>query len=339
MKQLRGIAGLMAAVILAALAWSCGGADSFRILGTIEGLGTQNLQVVYFGDGAVRTMRSTAVDGKFSIEGRSRDYTVVDVFTSTRSLVASFIVKNGDHIECKLELNNPVAKEIKGSKPAVELMKWIGENEQALSGGQANAVNDAVRKYIGANSENVVSSVLLTRYFDARGREREADSLLRSILQKARIGWLTDGFRDGLVYNVDSVLPRLADSLWFVGTENRRIYADPGSRRATLLYFTSPDRTRQSGNDNLLRRTADEYKKDKRAVFFEIDDINGGAEGWQQTVTNDSLPWERVWNPAVSSTMALPARPWVIVADSLGQIQYSGQDLNGAVNKVRLLCL
>lgn len=329
----------MLVMLLAALMWSCGGGDSFRILGEIEGLGTQNLQVVYFSEGAVKTQRSTAVDGKFSIEGRSRDYTLVDVFTSTRSLVASFIVKDGDHVECKLELNNPVAKEIKGGKAAVELMRWIGENQEALASGQVDGVNEAVTKYVNANSENVVSSVLLTRYFDARGREREADSLLRSISQKARIGWLTDGFRDGLVYAPDGELPRLEDSLWLVGRDNRRIYVDPKSRRATLLYFTSASRERVGGNDNLLQRTVDEYKKDKRAAFFEVDDINRGVDNWQDAVKTDSLAWERVWNPAVSSTLALPSRPWVIVADSLGQIQYSGQDLYGAVNKVRLLCL
>ena len=59
MKVLRGIAWLVP-TLLAVLLWNCGGADSFRIMGEIDGLGTQNLQVVYYGDGAFRSMRSTA---------------------------------------------------------------------------------------------------------------------------------------------------------------------------------------------------------------------------------------------------------------------------------------
>lgn len=344
---------LIVSIAAVALLWSCGGSDSFRIMGVIEGLGTQNLQVVYFGDGSIKTMRSTAVDGKFSIEGSSRDYTVVDVFTSTRSLVASFVVKNGDHVECALELNNPEAKMIKGSKPSVELMRWIGDNRQAIEAGQTDAVNRSVAAFIGENGENVVSSVLLTRYFDARGREREADSLLRSITQKARMSSLTESYRDGLVFSVDSGLPALADSLWFVGADRRRIDVDPTKHKATFLYFTPQAGARIGSNDNLLKKLTEEVaekdkgkekdkdkdKKKKTISVLEIDDINAGIEIWKKEVENDSLPWERVWHPGVSATTALPSRPWVIVADSLGQIRYSGSDFYAGISKARELCL
>lgn len=339
---------LIVSLAAVALLWSCGSSDSFRIMGVIEGLGTQNLQVIYYGEGAFRTMRSTAVDGKFSIEGSSRDYTVVDVFTSTRSLVASFIVKNGDHVECTLELNNPVAKGIKGSKPAVELMRWIGDNRDALDAGRTESVNRAVSDFIGENSDNVVSSVLLTRYFDARGREREADSLLRSIAQKARITSLTESYRDGLVFDVDSGLPALGDSLWFVGTDRRRVDVALSDHKATMLYFTSPTGQRVGSNDKLLKdlvgdQDKDKAKdkgKDKKGIsVLEIDDINAGVEAWQKEVERDSLPWERVWHPGVSSTMALPTRPWVVVADSLGRVVYSGPDFFMGVNKIKELCL
>lgn len=337
MKVLRGIAWLVP-TLLAVLLWNCGGADSFRIMGEIDGLGTQNLQVVYYGDGAFRSMRSTAVDGKFSIEGSSRDYTVVDVFTSTRSHIASCIVKNGDHVECALELNNPVPKKIKGGDAAVELMRWIGENERMISSGQTEQLNAAVADFIGKNSDNVVSSVLLTRYFDARGREQEADSLLRSISQRARITSLTEGYRDGLVYNADSVLPTLGDSLWFVGVDRKIVYAAPHSRRATLLYFSNPSGARVGSNDKLLHNLINEHKTDGKVSVIEINDVDN-ADDWEQTVKNDSLPWERVWHPGVSSTLALPSRPWVIVADSLGRIRYNGADFFGAVGKVSELCL
>ena len=338
MKALRGIVGFVA-LFLAILSWNCGGSDTFRIIGVVEGLGTQNLQVVYYGDGSFHSLRSTAIDGKFTIEGSSRDYTVVDVFTSARSLIATFIVKNGENIECKYELNDVVAKEIKGSKPAVELVKWIAENLPAIESGQNETINRSVEKFIGENSENVVSSVLLTRYFDPRGREREADSLLRSISLKARISTLTESFRDGLVYNADTVTPMLADSLWFVGTESRKIYANPTQQHVTVLYFTTPDGRRVSANDNFLRRLLEEQKKEGDIAIFEINDINEGEENWQQTVERDSLPWERVWHPGVSSTMALPTRPWVVVADSVGQIIYSGSDFIMGINKAKELCL
>ena len=72
MKVLNTIkkSGMMLTVVVGGLLMtvSCGGKQPYKIDGTVEGLGTQNLTIIYHGGTPLREMTINAVNSAFHIE-------------------------------------------------------------------------------------------------------------------------------------------------------------------------------------------------------------------------------------------------------------------------------
>ena len=97
MKQ---IAHLWLALMAAWMLTSCS-SDNFKIDGKIEGLGTQNVHVVYNGDeGAVDAIMPTH-DDELRIKCHSSEMTVVSLIDMRGVLLARFAAQNGDEISIR----------------------------------------------------------------------------------------------------------------------------------------------------------------------------------------------------------------------------------------------
>ena len=75
--------------------WACGDDDRFRVEGGVDGLGTRGLQLMYESGNGLHTETIQAIDGKFSAEGASKDYTLAHLTTTDGRLIARMLVRNG----------------------------------------------------------------------------------------------------------------------------------------------------------------------------------------------------------------------------------------------------
>ena len=126
MKQLK----LIVILLTTAMMFAACSSDSFRLEARIEGLGTQNVQIVYATSDGVQSDWVTANDDRLSYEGFAPELTVLQVLDSDNRLIARMAVKNGDKLKFRGTLTDPMGIEFKGSDASEEWSKFIKENKE-----------------------------------------------------------------------------------------------------------------------------------------------------------------------------------------------------------------
>ncbi len=324
------IYAIISTVIITLLCCSCGDNDDFRVLGTIENLGTQNLRVAYANESAVVMVRTTAIDGKFSFTGKAPKETMLEIFTTDRAPLGVLVVKNGQSLDVKIDRTNPYNITVSGNKASEEISKFMRDNSETLSTGTPAQINAIVARYAESHTNSIASTILLLRQFDTYGHEAEADSLFRLIEPKARPDYLVAGvtavLESQLKYNSDQ--PVQATSLF---TEGDSLMAyNPALSSASLLTFT---RERTDSLTQTLRNLAAKHKK-KRLQIVDIA-LNPDTATWHNAIKADSAKWIHAWvpgalaNPALNQ-LRLPRLPYYIVADSTGRQIYRGASITQA---------
>lgn len=315
--------------VICILLTACGGGDTFRVTGEIPDLGTQNLNIVYYGDGAFRNIRSPLVDGKFMFDGKSRDLTAVYIFSSRYSLLGIVVAQNGDNISARFDINNPSQTVIKGNKPSELLSQWLSSNAELLASGESGAINASVKAFVEKNRTNIASTVLLMNYYNTTENFESADSLLKIIENKARPSYLAEGWINMLELAADSSTVTLSQGLEFFTIEDS-LMSLPVSGKTLFLYLPS-NNLRDSRTDVKLKERYDYVKKDSLKVgVFEIDRAVTDTAQWKKTVRNDSLPWPRIWHPFNYLKLPLQQESSFLVADTAGNIIYNGSDMFAA---------
>lgn len=319
--------------IVSVLFSSCGDNDDFRVLGTIENLGTQNLRVAYANETSVVTLTTTAIDGKFSFTGKAPRETMLELFTTDRAPLGVMVVKNGQSLDVKIDRAHPYDVTITGNKASEEISAFMRDNSTTLADGTAEQINAAVARYVTAHPRSIASTVLLLREFDIYGHEAEADSLFRLIDSKARPDYLTAGItaliENRLKYTLDQPVENM--NLY---TEGDSVMAfNPSRNRASLLTFTQMSMQRTDSLTSVLRRLSTDYKK-KRLQIIDISLQKDTAE-WHNAIRNDSARWIHAWVPGglanrALSQLRLPRIPYYIVTDSTGHQIYRGESINKA---------
>lgn len=322
---------------LAVLAVACGDDTEFRIAGEVQGLGTRAVNMLYVADGSVRSVSTAAIDGKFDLRGNSSDYTMVELFVGAKGNVplARMLVKNGQTLHCKLDIENPSENEIKGNKPSEQWCRFVRDNAAVLYDGTPGMVNSAVKKYVESNPDNIVSSLLMLTSYNSVNNESRADSLFAVIAPEARPAKLVDDYRLLLSYNNSAALNAKVRSftLYSAGDSLERYSAYKSAY--SLLYFT--DGTKRSDTIvRQIRRPYDDYTR-RRFRVVEVSFAPDSA-AWKRA-SADSLGWTRVWAPggvAHSSFDALniPRVPFYILADSTGAQVYRGSELRQAMDSL-----
>lgn len=327
---LKGILLKTLALLALAAVWSCGGDNSFRVTGTIEGIGTQNLNVVYYGDGAVRTMRTAVVDSKFMFDGKSRDWTVVYIFTNSRALIGRVIMRDGESAQVKFEPGNTAAIELKGNKPSEQLARWMRTNSALIDSLDHRALNEAVKTFVERNTDNVAAAAILTGFYSRELNPAEADSLYRLIDARYRLPQMTEGWADRLAAAQDTTRLRLPPTVELIDRHDSIV--ELNTRAGTLLIYAPADLERNKDIDKLLQAAAYKIKADTlNTRIIEIDRYVADTLQWKRSVDADSLPWTRLWHPVNSHIFPVATPRALIVADSTGRIVYNGDDLSAAL--------
>ncbi len=316
----------------------CGDDSQFRVTGTVDGLGTQNLRIIYYTTTGIKSLTSTAVDGKFNFTGNSPAETLVEIFTSDRVPLMRLAVKNGETVEVSIDRTEPYKLTLKGNDVSKRMAGFMRDNSDALTRKDHAAVNSAIAAYIRNNTKDLTSTILLLTEFDATGQETAADSLLQLIDTKARPEFLTENIMAGIAAR-DSVAENssLIPLRLYTAADSMTTYTAGESDYSLLIFTRNADERPDS-----MRRQISRIMENMTGKKLRIADISIAADSaaWhsQPEITTESDGYISAWMPGAIAALplkqlAVTRTPYFIVADSTGAQLYRGQSLAG-VRKV-----
>ena len=345
----RGAAfGVLCTVMAVALA-GCGSGPEFRVAGLVKGLGTQNLQVVYYADGAFQQVSAPAIDGKFSAIGRTDGPTLVWVYNNAGSPVGRFIADRGDALEVEFSVSNPLEVKMKGNDES-ELLAKVNRASQSASGATKAtvadhyALNEAVDRFVRRNSSSAVAAAVLTEYFwlDESSRA-QAVELLELIKADARPENIVRSFSYSLAETefADSLLAARHSPL----RAGLRLISDRGhghdslsvrESRHTLLIFSDEHSRRNDSVSNVVKTLANRAGMKVADISFDGDTVT-----WRRSLGDASSSGPlRFWAPGAAATPGLePLRigrlPFFVLCDSTARILYRGSSASAALRAAR----
>ena len=309
---------------------ACGSDDSFTVLATVDGLGTQNVRAVYRSAGRVNVLPSMALDGKFQFSGNAPQPALIELYTG------SLVVRNGETVEVTYKLNEPGTMSAKGSKISEQIARFRTANAEALNSGNIEAVNKAVEQYVSGNRDNAAAPYIVLTMYDQALDPVMADSLLSMIDPKVRpAGDLVSSYRESLALGLDTLSVFSPLELYTTGDSVTTVA--PRGARGVLLAFSALNA--DEPHDSLVRRlnaVHDSLKKRVRVVELSI---VGDTGVWNAQIDSIKPRYTRCWEPGGISSPALGRiavrrLPWYVAADSTGAIVYAGDELAGAVEKL-----
>lgn len=323
-------------VLLSLGLWGCGGGETFTLAGTVEGLGTQPVKVVYEADGRLQSATVTAIDGKFRYEGVAREPAMVSLFGINNRLIGRAYAANGETVEGEWSIDSPCKVRLKGNGVSERWGRFLTENADSLCGGDAVAANRIVARYIGSHRDDVLSSILLMTAFDASGDAMQADSLMRLLSPEARPDGLTAGYRRMLAAAGADALAQRIMPITLTDTAGDALYYNAGRQSVSLLCFTG------TTADAALTSRMLELRRDwpeKRIGIYEMS-LQPDYDAWRGAARRDSATWPQGWlaggvSHKAIDYLAIPRLPYFIVADSTSRQLYRGTSLDAAISSAK----
>ncbi|MCM1450546.1 MAG: hypothetical protein NC082_09390 [Clostridiales bacterium] len=320
-------------ISVSSLLCACGGADSFQVMVTVEGLGTQNVRAVYNDGVRTNIVPAMAIDGKFQFICSSDVPVAIDLYTRSLARIGSVVAVNGDNVEASFTMNEPGTMNIKGNDISEQLSEFYRKNATIINEGNGEVINKAIADFVGRNSGNPVSLFLILSLFDTSVHPELADSLLTVIdYDRRNLGEMVAGYKALLDIHPDSVNRFLPISLYTIGDSMTTIRPIDG--KGVLLAIT--DAVGFGTPDSLIARFNNIQSR-----------LKGVARVTHFTVANDSVAWAnaghdvkpkftRCWDPmgvAIPEFACLSINrvPWYVSADSTGVIIYRGDNEEMAI--------
>ncbi len=323
--------------LLAFLVSACGDDTQFRITGLVNGLGTRYITMIYTTPTGIVSERCAAIDGKIELIGNSREYTIAELYVSPQYPVGRLLVKNGETVKCRFELDDPYNIEVSGSKPSSQWAEWITSNASLLRDSTSMQINAAIARYVTEHPDRIVSTALLLTTFNSVDNEAECASLFNSIKESARPEYLVESYRYMLSVNNEAKLDaRIRPfTLYSYGDSLERF--TPHRTSYSLLYFITATARPRTQSIVAIKPLFEKYSPKKLKVVevsFATDTLR-----WQNANKADPLPWASVWAPGgpaypTFATMRVPRTPFYILADSTGTVVYRGSSLTAVTDSI-----
>lgn len=347
-------AGIITCLLALLSATGCGSGPEFRIDGTVEGLGTQNLTLVYYDNDAVQQVNAPAVDSRFSMIGRTGSPTLVWVYNNTGTLLGRLIVEGGDAVEATFSINNPLDIRVKGNDDAVLLAKFMRDNATLLNrvtstaststgrhrAGTATAtqadyeaLNQAVESFVRKNRKSVAAAVVLSEFYNpAWSAQAKATELLELIPADYRPNAVTASMMSLVAATEypDSLLTAKHSPL----RKGIRVFSASGDAdtlrisrgRSTLLMFTRDGSRRSDSVSGLVESVIQTQRT--RIVDISLDN---DTATWHRSLPDDGQtdPVNRYWVPGATASAGINdlkiwCEPFFVVTDSTARILYRG---------------
>ena len=325
MKQLK----LIVILLTTAMMFAACSSDSFRLEARIEGLGTQNVQIVYATSDGVQSDWVTANDDRLSYEGFAPELTVLQVLDSDNRLIARMAVKNGDKLKFRGALNDPMGIEYKGSDVSEQWSEFIKENRELIDADNQPMLDIAIEKFIRENPDNVVSTLLLLFDYGSIANTDATDKLLGSINDNAKPLFLISTYqtlrseRSKNESNRHFFMIDLYESSGTWSTLRANGYS------FSLLWLWSRDDDNHRATADSIRRIAHTYGKRLQVADIYVD---GDTTIWRSTFKADSCDWKHFWAPGgpngrYMNTISATSTPRYLLIDSIGIYNYRGESL------------
>lgn len=316
------------------LSTACSDSKEFRVEGSVRGLGSQPVAMHYITANTVRAERATAVDGKFFFTGVSRDYTLAEISTGERRL-GFFVVRNGEHIKCRLDADNPDDMSVSGNKPSEQVSAFLADNAQILADRDFAALDSAVEAYVTAHPDRMASTLLLMNVYDNKRDPDRADSLMTLITPEARPVELTSDFRLLLAASAEAQTTARARSFSLPSDGDSLENFMPTRHTASLLYFRGNSiAERRDTVLPLLRRLRAAYTG-RQLHITEIGMTADSVRWASMSSPSDSITWTRVFAPGGRAytpfeALSIPGFPFFITIDGNGNQLYRGTSVRDA---------
>ncbi len=341
MIKIGNIATFLRVTLLAAMLGmvltACDDEPEFRITGIVDGLGTRHISMIYAADGELHTVTTTAIDGKFSLTGSSRDYTLVELLSPQGKVFSRLLAKNGQNIKCRLDIDDPYKIELKGSKPTEQWAKFLTKNHDLLTDGTGEMINGAIEEYVSANPGNILSSLMLLTMYDATDNESKTSTLFASLDPEARPDKLVAGYRLLLSQNNNAAINTKVKPLTLKNAKDSVERFVPLRTSYTLIYFSSGAKVKPDTINTKILSAYDRYLRRNLRVM-EISFANDSAQ-WRRSIENDTLKWARSWVPGGAASpafydLSIPRVPYFILSDSIGNQVYRGSSISIAIDSL-----
>ncbi len=310
MKTMKQAILTIAAAAAIAAATACGKNETFTVEANIDGVGTQNLTAIWrtAPDGHLGVAAITAVGNSFSFTGSTPEPALVEIYTAQGAPLLRFMADGGD----KVRLRGPGHDlRVTGSDIGVhfaEVLNRVNEEPDRAA---------AIATYVAANPADRAAAALLIGEFDARGRERLADSLLGLLDSVAAPAWLTADWAASVRRSAAAGADTIAEFNAFISKADTFV-----TLSGRHIYVLTENETQRPASliDSLRAWTRD-------ADSLTVVDIYFGADRavWRAITESDSATWTQVILPGGAAAPAfLPLQirhtPMLLETDSAGVI-------------------
>ena len=321
------------AIIMAALLTGCGKSEKFSIRGEITGIGSQTVTVTYYANGGLQRLSAPAEAGAFRLQGISAQPTLASVTLSDGTPIATLVVKNGDKIKLRANIDDPLALDVSGSSPSSKIAEWMRDNAPALHTRDAEAINRSIAEFVTANPHNIAATAILVTEFRTEGYEQLADSLFTLISPAVRPTAVVQNFNTILASQLSNATRADLAPMNLYGRGDSMVRYNPRNQSVSMLYFISDRRAARDSVIPRIRHLTSLYPH-RRFRPVEISTAPDSA-AWTRSIQPDSATWSQTWAPgSVAFTavqkLAVPRLPFFIVADSTGSQLYRGSSVSQA---------
>lgn len=277
--------------------------------------------------------------GKCQMKGVTRNPTLIYVFQGAQEPGVVIYAERGDKIEITGDSSSPASWTVSGNDINETLSAWRAENRTALSGRDNKRVNDAVAKYVRANPEDPVSTILLEVYYDRSIDTAGFESLSKTLKGKAAdVFWTELMSRSDLIGGFEP-LKQTASPL-ILRTAGNGADTIGFSEQPALLYFSYNNYDARKDDvskiKQLLKERTDSGKPQIVSVSLEND-----SSSWRYQARMDSLKGAVVaWMPLsfadpAAVSLGIEKAPCFIVVGKKGKILYRGTSMDDAARKLR----
>ena len=314
--------------ILCLILTSCGG-KNFTINGSFSDAGTQNLRFVYTTGESVVSQWVPAVGGKITMQGKCSDLTVVYIYNAKMKFLAHVAVKNGEEINISGKLTDNYRFAVEGSDINTEWYNFIHANAEDYKAGNSARLDKSIEKYIKANPNNIVSTLLLTCDY-SKIESPQAKLLLESIDEEAKPQTLLALYGSLLQKDVQKAVKVKPFS---VRNEKDSLVLVELKKKTNIFYFWYSKEESDTTRKGIIKALKEINKGDSIAIRDIC--VNPDTMGWYKFIKKDSVSWahyKAIGGPVDEAIHDLDIKGYnyFIVADSVGNQLYRGTSVTEA---------
>ena len=320
--------GFMAMLVLCVLS-SC--SNSFKIKGNIVGLGSQNLRVVFATPVGVWEQWVMSKENRFEIKGQADEPTLVTIYNAQNSLVARFLLENGDDIKVRGTSPDPYMLEVKGPDVNERWYAFIQSHASQYSNDDRASLNAAIADYAKQHPADVLSALLLLCDYHSTGGIDEVKPMIEALKPEARPESLLATYHNLLKHIGEP--PTTLPSLLLYESKGEFASFSPTTAQCSMLYFWSKQNTVSEDSKPLNEAVS---QLGSKALVADVL-MDGDTSMWSLNRREYMSAWKQhYWAPEGPMNESLRslnigATPCFIVADSLGRVTYAGGNVQQAV--------